>query len=329
VATAGAWGIQSVVLYPRTGSNVNGGLLDGVAVKVNAAGEFEARLAPGSYTAEVSAMRAPGSRTSGRAIPVPETLDDLVSNEASLREAMASFHTWNTPVEVDRGDIQGLVLTVGDSPLFEISGRVRVDGQPELRLRGPGVAILRGGPTTSLDSPLVWTSPIAEDGTFTGGSVGTGRYGLWIVGLPGGFYLKSIRSGGAEVLYSGIDFSSGPADVEVIVSPGAGSVAGSVMNADSSRPAPGATVVLVPQGKERVPIPALYRQATTDQNGYFRFKNVAPGEYRVYAWDRVESGAWLDPDFMMPLSTKGVSVKMTEGAPVGDVDVSLIVADSE
>jgi len=87
-------------------------------------------------------------------------------------------------------------------------------------------------------------------------------------------------------------------------------------------------VVLVPQEKERRDREMYYRTATTDQAGQFSFKSVAPGEYRVYAWEEAEYGAWMDPDFMKPVEGKGEAVSIAEGGRQA-VQVNLIPADSQ
>lgn len=112
------------------------------------------------------------------------------------------------------------------------------------------------------------------------------------------------------------------------VSPKAGLITGVAQNPNTGGPAPGATVVLVPKEKERREISTLYQQATTDQHGRFRFKNVVPGEYKVYAWEDVQATAWMDADFMKPVEDKGESVTVGESA-VANVQVKLIPADLE
>ena len=125
------------------------------------------------------------------------------------------------------------------------------------------------------------------------------------------------------------DLTSGPpATVDILVSPKAGIVSGVAQNPNTSHPPPGATIVLLPKEKERLPIFAFYHQQTTDQYGRFTFKNVAPGQYKVYAWEDVEPGAWLDPDFMKLLEAKGESITVAESDQT-QVQINLITADSE
>ena len=58
---------------------------------------------------------------------------------------------------------------------------------------------------------------------------------------------------------------------------------------------------------------SFYRSATTDAAGGFTFKSLTPGEYRVYSWEEAEYGAWMDPDFMKPLESRGEAVSIQEG----------------
>ena len=95
--------------------------------------------------------------------------------------------------------------------------------------------------------------------------------------------------------------NAGASPLDVVISPNAGGLEGTAMDPHSQKPAPGATVVLIPRARERV---EFYRSAKTDDAGRFRFKTVVPGDYRVYVWETVQEYAWMDPDFMRPLETK-------------------------
>lgn len=83
---------------------------------------------------------------------------------------------------------------------------------------------------------------------------------------------------------------------------------------DQQLPAPNVTVVLVPQEPERRTLSYFYKTATADAAGLFTFKGLAPGHYRVYAWKQIESGAYMDPEFMSQYKDAGESVVIKEGA---------------
>jgi hypothetical protein len=42
--------------------------------------------------------------------------------------------------------------------------------------------------------------------------------------------------------------------------------------------------------------------------------SIAPGEYKVFAWDEVEDRAWEDTDFIRLYETRGKAVTMREGS---------------
>lgn len=257
-----------------------------LAAKVNAAGAFEIRsLTAGTYTVWAEVSRKGQS------------------------------YVGVTTVRVSGANMDGVVVTVDGG--VSMTGKIRLDGETTTAWRPRSLKLRRGG--ASFDSTLLgWDFRVADDGTFRIEDLQRERYGIVLENLPEGFYVKSIRLADADVAYSGVDLTAGSAGpVEVLVSPKAGAVFGTV------RGAPNATVVLLPKEKERHGFPASYHQAASDENGRFVFKNVVPGDYLVYAWEDVEAGAWLDPDFLKPLESKGTAVSVAESAQV-TVEVNLV-----
>ncbi len=49
-------------------------------------------------------------------------------------------------------------------------------------------------------------------------------------------------------------------------------------------------------------------------DGRFAIRGIAPGEYKLFAWDDIEPGAWQDPDLIKQVEGQGKSVSMREGA---------------
>jgi 5-hydroxyisourate hydrolase-like protein (transthyretin family) len=293
-----AHGTPEVMLEPQIGHDNSAATSHRVfPAKVDASGGFEAHgLPPGPYTA------AAGIVKQGRG------------------------YAGHTTVDVAAANIEGVVVVIG-APV-SVTGRISVDGETTQDFRNASIKLRRGGPT--VDSVLLAGShPVAKDHTFKLAELDPDRYGFLIDGLPNGFYTKSISAGGVDITYSGVDLASGgSAQIEVLVSPKAGLVSGAALNPDTSQPAPGATVVLAPKEKERLAIFELYQQATADQYGRFTFKNVVPGEYKVYAWEDVESGAWMDPEFMKPLEDKGEAIKLEESGQA-NVQATIIPAEKE
>ena len=87
----------------------------------------------------------------------------------------------------------------------------------------------------------------------------------------------------------------------------------------------GASVVVVPESSRRNRSD-LFKVATSDANGRFRFRGLPPGSYEVFAWEDVEPGAWQDADFMRTRGGLGRSLRVDDGARLS-MDVTLIPAE--
>jgi hypothetical protein len=49
-------------------------------------------------------------------------------------------------------------------------------------------------------------------------------------------------------------------------------------------------------------------------------RSVAPGDYTLFAWERIENGAYMDPDFLGQFEDRGQAVHVEDG---GHVSVQL------
>jgi hypothetical protein len=155
---------------------------------------------------------------------------------------------------------------------------------------------------------------VKNDQTFKLMNVSPDPYDVTVFGLPENFYLKSIHLGQQDVTTTGVDFTPGVSGekITIVVNPHGGQIDGAVQNAKGD-PAVGATVTLIPDTEHRS-ISWLYKTTNSDQNGRFTIKGVRPGEYKVYAWEDIESGAQQDPDFVKPHESAGEAVSVKEGS---------------
>ncbi len=253
-------------------------------------GKFQLHgVAPGSYTLTAFANVSPGRMTA------------------------------RYPLEVGSANIENLTLTLG--PGFAVTGSVAVEGNANVDVKAIHVNArprdaLRVGFGGALDA----------DGAFKLQNIQPNLYDLMFSPLPDGFYVKSIRSGTTDILTSGLDVTSGPPEpLQVVLSAKAGQVTGTVQDAKTQQPAPNATVVLIPQDQARRDRGFDYKTANTDQSGNFTVKNLVPGEYKAYAWEDIEPGAWMDPDVVKPVESKGESLSVQEGDRV-TIQLTLIPA---
>jgi hypothetical protein len=72
-------------------------------------------------------------------------------------------------------------------------------------------------------------------------------------------------------------------------------------------------VVLVPEGSRRA-IRRFYKTAISQPDGRFEITGISPGDYKLFAWDEIEPGAYADPAFLQKYEAQGTTVRIREGA---------------
>jgi hypothetical protein len=215
-------------------------------------------------------------------------------------------------IQIGAGDIEGIELTL--APPVELNGVVRIEGDTSVKpsqVRVSLVALPRAFGATSND-----------DGTFTIRNLQPEVYRPIVNAPGGGLYMKSVRCGTADVTESGVDLTSGGGcELVITMSANGGQVEGQVQD-DKSQPAQGAIVTLAAVGTRR---DDLFNVAGTDTSGHFKIVGIAPGSYRLYAWDGADVNAVrYDPDYVKPFEGSGQSVQVSEGGRE-NVSLKLIV----
>ncbi len=238
----------------------------------------------------------------------------VAQQPASPREPRTMWG--RTSIEVGDTSIEHADIIVG--PGVDVSGRIRGEGDTAVD-QSKDLSNMMGNLEPLEPSSLAGLMPdidnasVKPDGTFIFREVPEGMYRINFFPLPAGFYLKS--SGAADVLETGVVVGSShsPPALEIVLSPGAGRIDGTVENDEQS--APGVSVVLVPDGKGRAQT-NNYRQSVTDLLGRFAIRNIVPGDYTLFAWEQIERGAYFDPDFLGRYEDRGKAVHVGEGGHV-------------
>lgn len=227
------------------------------------------------------------------------------------------------PVTVGGDGLRDLVLEL--RPGVNVSGRVAFDGEaPESSLTRIRVMLT---PATGSSFFGGRGGRVETGGSFVIRNVAPGRYRLRVSGFPENAYLKAAVVESRDVLENGFEVPEGGlTGLAVTVGLQGGLVTGAVLDGDG-QPVPGATVVLVP-APERRRRTDLFRDVTTDQYGRFLIEGVAPGEYKLFAFDDVESGAWRDPEFLEQWDDAGREVELDEGGREA-VELDLIVVSDK
>jgi hypothetical protein len=165
-------------------------------------------------------------------------------------------------------------------------------------------------------------------GAFAVPAVPQGRFRVSaIAGLPQDIYLADVRQNAQSVFDTGFEVNSGnTALLEIILGAGAGTLTG-VVEDGPTKVAAGATVVLVPETKRRSNR-ALYVSAISDASGRFTLRGVAPGDYKVFAWESIPAYAHVNAAFMAKHEDRGKLVHMNQQGTV-NAELTIIPAVSK
>ena len=83
-----------------------------------------------------------------------------------------------------------------------------------------------------------------------------------------------------------------------------------------------ARIVLVPE-RSRRQNQLLYKTAISDSKDAFTITGVAPGQYKLFAWESVPGTAYMSAEFMAPYEMYGQAITITEGS-VANTELKLI-----
>jgi hypothetical protein len=292
-------------------------------VPVSDTGAFEFRnLAPGGYEL-IATFNAPGPGALLVGTPLGNAAGLTAANAAVGRGPRipgAPVMAARTQVDIVSADVEGVSLLLENG--FNVNGRITLEGRSASDGSLNGVRIqLQSDP---LIPPLAIPAVNPEaDGTFSVTGVSPGNYRLSVGALPRNTYMKAALLGGIDILNTGGTRLEGEprGGLDIILGNAPGSLDAAVVD-NRQMPVAGVTVALVPDSARRKRYD-LFRQATSDSSGRIHLDNVVPGDYKVFAWEVVESNAWTDPDFLRTYENNGVAVRITEGGR-GATDVQVI-----
>ncbi len=216
------------------------------------------------------------------------------------------FHG-RTAVSVGGSDVEGVTISI--APGFAINGQVRMEGGDssdsqfyvQLEPRGMPHWGGRGG-------------QVKQGGNFTFDKVFEDEYRVLVHGIPGDCYLKSAAFGGEGSSDATVSISRDRLSqrLEIVVSCPGGHIQGKVLNVPQ-KTAGALQVVLVPDS-HLADRQDLYKITSTDERGNFTLDGIAPGDYKLYAWQAEEGVAFLDPDFADAFESGGESVHVSENS---------------
>lgn len=257
----------------------------------NAAGEFDLTgVVAGSYRLYFLGAQVP-ARPPVPGAPPPPPLPPLMAM---------------LPLDIANSDVENITATVNIGAA--IQGRVALEGQesaPDLS----SVRLTFEAVPTGVAMVQSQTGTVSAAGAVRVENIWPGDYRVLVSQNPQGTYLKSMRLGQTDLLNQSLSVPlQSDGVLEVILGADSGVVEGRVTT-ERQDAAVNVKVVLVPDAPQRHR-GDLYRLATTDVSGGFRMTGVAPGDYRIFAWDEVEDGAWRNPEFLRFDESRGKPLRL-------------------
>lgn len=303
----------TVLAIPRTTDTSVLASVNRAQSPVRAEGVFElAGLLPGAYILVAMSTQNGQSRPQGRMeVNITDApLTGLVLPMTAPAIVSGSFR-------LDGGDIKSML-----GPSQPASANTTASAALAAAAANAGAVISGVRPTVALaeSTPpgLTTVAPAQpkDDGTFTMEGVGLTKYFLSIAALPAGVYVKSARFNGADVTHSEVDMTNGAGGtLEILLSNRAGNIVGAVRK-DGDGSTAGYLVTLWTRDAEPGAVNNGVRTATTDQNGSFQFKNLAPGVYYAAAWEEIDNGLATVRAFVNLMTAEATKLEVTEGGNI-------------
>lgn len=152
-------------------------------------------------------------------------------------------------------------------------------------------------------------------GTFTFQGVPESKAVPRILGLRSGDYIADVRQNGRSVFNDGlITVGRQPVAIEWEVRTGGGRVEGTVQRASTGNVAD-TRVVLVPDSPRRSNS-LLYQVTNPDAAGRFTLQGIAPGNYRIFAWESIPDSAWENAEYLASFERFGRAVSVASDRSV-------------
>jgi hypothetical protein len=210
------------------------------------------------------------------------------------------------------------------SPGREVSGVVRVEGDSSTKLSDLSLVFIPARAGRMFFGPGGFAQ-VKADGSFTAKSLGPEDYIVNVNEKNDDSYLKSVRSGGEELLYTGVNVAKIKGPLEIVISSRGARLEGAVAGEDG-KAVQGAMVLAVPEKPVRARRGAA-GTTSTDQNGRFLLRGLRPGSYQLYAFDDVDEDQYRDPEFLAKFADRAVTIRVDEGGRF-QADLRIVPVDS-
>ncbi len=237
-------------------------------------------------------------------------IQGLASGEydVSILQGMPPVGLGHVKVRVDDRDADG--VSIEAARMHPLKGALRFEENEGGPVSGLLIALLN--PDSQDGNRQTYTR---ADGGFDFPLVPPGRYRA-IAGSSDSaqrYYLKLVRFEDRETQGSIISLTGDESSIELVLSTKGARVAINMKQEDAAALASAGRVVLIPDTDNAEERGFGTRPAVRDQNGALTIGNIAPGAYRLFAFESVPDEAWMDAEFWKEIRSKGVELSISEG----------------
>ena len=214
-------------------------------------------------------------------------------------------------------DVEPPPVYIRTSPGATLRGRISSDGAEAV----PGSMTVWPFPTDYDESFMIGSGAAGltknPDGTFVVTGV-TGLRRMVLLVPTDGWYLKEAHIGGGDALDTPFDFGlkDDNFNVDVVVSPGAATILGTVTKS-GGQPAAGVAVLLFSSDSSKWYRQSQWLRLEQRPSREFRLGGLPPGSYYLLALDGasdlVTSGDWQDPATLEDLRRSATRITVNEG----------------
>jgi hypothetical protein len=160
-----------------------------------------------------------------------------------------------------------------------------------------------------------------DDGNFTLTNLPEARFFAASIYQPFDGYVSEMRQGNRSIM-DDATFTIGkdtPDSLEIVINRNGGTVSGTVQDSQR-RPLQGRQVFLIPDAPRHRNL-LLYKIAGSNGKGEFNLYGVAPGSYKLFAWENIPQGAEQNEEFLSRYAVLGTRVNVNAGTPMTNIQV--------
>ena len=224
---------------------------------------------------------------------------------------MSDRLSWNTALH-DLSvleDVTGLQLIAG--PSVSVSGRVVRDGDRALPFDATELQMVTEQRTSTLGTHAAGSAKVSTDGRFVMRS-GAGSLRLRILGVPPGWFVKSVQLNGVDVTDTEFDLvPGGQQRLDIELTNRVSHLAGTVTDR-SARPISNALIIVFPEDRARWTNTRSIRTTFSHQQGRYELESLPISRYRVVAVTSLPRNAWIDPAVLSRLFPDSSPISLDE-----------------